>query len=199
MLKKKTLLILSCMILLCSIVLSSCDKKADGDIEILKNDTKKPLVTQQVVDSLPPDQSQGNKGKKDYQKLLANTGTLPIYCINDDGSDIEPVDAYIDANADINSSVVTEAVVKEFANHNVIILIDSVSEDQNGNVKISFKKNSIPVIGVDEELEYLILDCFSQSILDNMETVHAVIFRIEGKAYVTDNVSMGKNEAYDWR
>ncbi|MCR5584731.1 MAG: hypothetical protein K6F63_04770 [Lachnospiraceae bacterium] len=44
--------------------------------------------------------------------------------------------------------------------------------------------------------EASILDCIAQSIIENYESCTAVVFRIEGKEYVSSNFSFGIDEAY---
>ncbi len=44
--------------------------------------------------------------------------------------------------------------------------------------------------------EASLLDCIAQSIIENYESCTAVVFRIDGQAYVTSNFSFGIDEAY---
>ncbi len=44
--------------------------------------------------------------------------------------------------------------------------------------------------------ESSLLDCIAQSIIENYESCTAVVFRINGEAYVSDNFNFGINDAY---
>lgn len=205
MLKKySSVIVLLCLALSCGIMMLSCSTSSNGEVEILSEESPTPEVTSrtekaaELTESTPSDDME-EESEGSYKDALANTKTLPIYCINDDGSDIESVVVYLDANAEVNAVTIVDEVVGEFSNHNLTIDIDKVTEDADGNVIVSFIKDTVPVKGVKEDVEYLILDCISQSILDDDKTSQAVIFQIEGNAYESDNITFKENEAYNWR
>lgn len=205
MLKKySSVIVLLCLALSCGMMMVSCSTSTNGEVEILSEDSSAPEVTSRtetasdLTESTPSDDME-EEAEGSVKDALANTKTLPIYCINDDGSDIESVIVYLDENAEVNAVTIVDEVVGEFSNHNLTIGIDKVTEDEDGNVIVSFTKDTVPVKGVEEDVEYLILDCISQSILDDDKTSQAVIFQIEGNAYESDNISFKENEAYNWR
>ena len=179
---------------------TSCKKEDGGNIQILNQGsssfepvpgTSEPFHKPDVTTEVPEDD--------DYQNVLANTKKLPIYCINDNANDIETVEVMVEQKAEIDAPIVVEKVIEEFSNHDLVIQTDDVSQDDEGNVTVSFTKDCAPVEGVSKKVEYLILDCISQSILDNVETSSAVIFQREGDAYKTSHIVLGKNEAYNWK
>lgn len=181
---------------------TSCKKNTDGDVQILSQSSQKPETTDYEDKQIKePEVSKEAdfKQDKDYKEALANTTKLPIYCINDDTGEIETVEIFIDQKTELSSSFVVEKVVEEFSNHDLKIGIDKVEEDDKGNVVVSFKKNTAPESGVGEDVEYLILDCISQSILDDVDSSKAVIFQIEGDAYKSSHISYKLNEAYSWK
>lgn len=193
---------LFCAVVL-SVALTSCEKKSNGELEILSESSVTPVVTDmaevdQSKEQIPSDDLD-EVAESDIKEALMNKKELSIYCIDDDGSGIESVSTFVDENAEIDAVVVTEAVVNEFSDHNLDIQIDKVTTDENGNVFVSFQKDAPPVKDVEEDVEYFILDCISQSILDNVETSKAVIFQIEGNAYVTEHIEFKESQAYDWR
>lgn len=205
MLKKySSVIVLLCLALSCGMMMVSCSTSTNGEVEILSEVSSAPEVTSRtetasdLTESTPSDDME-EEAEGSVKDALANTKTLPIYCINDDGSDIESVIVYLDENAEVNAVTIVDEVVGEFSNHNLTIGIDKVTEDEDGNVIVSFTKDTVPVKGVEEDVEYLILDCISQSILDDDKTSQAVIFQIEGNAYESDNISFKENEAYNWR
>ena len=75
------------------------------------------------------------------------------------------------------------------------IHLDKV-EQEGDQAIIYFDSKGKPVTGCDEEMEGLILECFANSILDNAEGCHGVIFRTEKGAYESENLSMEEDEVY---
>ncbi|MBR3772165.1 MAG: hypothetical protein IKL07_07850 [Clostridium sp.] len=204
MLRKCRTIIVLVGFMLCTMLLTSCGDDTDGDVQIISEVSPVPKETDDsgknnsVVpskDAVYPE----DDGEDSYRNALETSKQLSIYCINEDGTDIESIDNFIDQNAEVNSALVIEQVVNEFSNHKLTIDIDNVKEDEKGSVFVSFKKDTVPVVGVEEEIEYLILDCISQSILDNVQGSNAVIFQIEGDAYKSEHISFKENEAYDWK
>ncbi len=60
---------------------------------------------------------------------------------------------------------------------------------------VDFSKNGAPGNGA-SAYETTVLDCISQSIMENYDECTAVIFRIDGGAYKTPNLSLNEDEAY---
>lgn len=206
MLRKCRTIFILVSLLLCTFLLTSCGNDAGEDVQIISKDSPKPKATDAEnqtytiagdSDTNQPDDE--DDGEDSYRNVLESQKQLPIYCINDDGTDIESVDILIDDKADINAALVIDEVVAEFSNHELTIGISNVKQDDKGSVFVSFQKETAPVAGVEEDMEYLILDSFSQSILDNVEDCKAVIFQVEGNAYQSKHISFKENEAYDWK
>lgn len=197
----KVLIIVSVLLVSC-IFVTSCKEKKDGNVQILSHSGKKTEVTDpsEKPSIVPTEDSETDmEEEQDYKEALANTVQLPIYCLNEDLSEIETVKIYMDPQTKVTSLFVVEKVVDEFSNHALPIGIDKVSEDDKGTVIVSFKRDTIPVTGVEEEVENLMLDCISQSILDDVESSKAVIFQVEGAAYRSAHNAFKKNEAYNWK
>lgn len=196
------ILIIIAIIAVSGTVGTACNKNTDEDVQILSQSSQNPDTTgYEDKQNKEPEVSTDTdfKQDKDYKEALANTTKLPIYCINDDTGEIETVEIFIDQKTELSSFFVVEKVVEEFSNHALKIGIDKVDEDDKGNVVVSFKKNTAPEYGVGEDVEYLILDCISQSILDDVDSSKAVIFQIEGDAYKSSHISFKLNEAYSWK
>lgn len=204
MLNKCRTIIVLVSLLFCIVVLTACGDDTNGDVQIISEASPNPKVTategDQIEKTKNPTKEQSDKeGKDSYRNVLKNTKQLPIYCINEDGTDIEPVDIFIDEKADVDAALVIDEVVSEYSDHNITIGIDHVKQDDKESVFVSFKKHTAPVTGVEEEIESMILDSISQSILDNVEDCRAVIFQVEGNAYQSEHISFKENEAYDWK
>ncbi|MBO4394957.1 MAG: hypothetical protein J5819_01245 [Eubacterium sp.] len=64
------------------------------------------------------------------------------------------------------------------------------------NAVIVFKSKSKPLKNCSFEMETLILDCFSTSVLDNVEGCRGVIFRSDKGKYTSDNLTLDEDEIY---
>lgn len=60
---------------------------------------------------------------------------------------------------------------------------------------VDFEKDGAPGFS-SPNYESSLLDCIAQSIIENYENCTAVVFRIDGEAYVSDNFTFGIDEAY---
>ena len=89
-------------------------------------------------------------------------------------------------------------VVTLFQAHAINIQIDFVKVEDD-IAYISFKKNGAPVIGVSEVVEEVILESISKSIIDNMNKISKIVFKVEGNAYKSENLSLEENEVYWWK
>ncbi|MEE3468373.1 MAG: hypothetical protein VZQ83_08025 [Eubacterium sp.] len=87
----------------------------------------------------------------------------------------------------------------------VELVLDNLEDDKIGissveqegdKAIIYFDSNKKPVSDCDEEMEDLILECFANSILDNAEGVHGVIFRTDKGNYVSAYKTMKEDEVY---
>ena len=69
-------------------------------------------------------------------------------------------------------------------------------EEEGDQAIIYFDSTGKPLKGCDIDMESLILECFANSILDNLEGCHGVIFRTDKGAYESENISLGVDEVY---
>ena len=60
---------------------------------------------------------------------------------------------------------------------------------------VDFSKEGAPGVS-NPDCEAALLDCIGQSIIDNYDGCSAVVFRIDGEAYRTANLSLERDEAY---
>lgn len=63
-------------------------------------------------------------------------------------------------------------------------------------IYITFSKDYAPVKKCSKKFETLILDCISNSLLDNISYIEEVAFRSEDGSYRSDNFSFGEDEVY---
>lgn len=52
---------------------------------------------------------------------------------------------------------------------------------------VDFNEDTAPVKDTESELEEAILDAIAQSVLENFEDIHGVVYRVNGGAYRSDN------------
>lgn len=203
-LNKKLILI----ILLAAIfLLTGCDKFKIGTIHSSDDD---PAVT---VTSVPDHTGDNEVGDNDNSGDVSNNDSesepnqlsptpvpkladveLPIYTINDDGA-LEPVTALVPEGSDITPQLVVDKVVESLADQFITIGIESVTQE-NEAVIVSFKKDQAPYVNMGSEYEANILNSFAQSLIDNIDSVKKVIFRVEGKAYESGSYAYGIDEPY---
>lgn len=123
------------------------------------------------------------------------TKNLPIYCLQEESLEREPVIAIIPEDTAIDAEFVVKTVVDAFEERSILIGIDSVISKED-TVIVNFKKDEIPITNVGTSAESGILDSISMSLLDNVKSCQKVIFRIEGEAYETGHMLFGIDEPY---
>lgn len=127
-------------------------------------------------------------------QLAANT-ELPIYNVNAETEEVEPVIALINDGSDITPDLIVDTVIESLADQSIIIGKDKVTTDKDA-VIISFKKDKTPYTNMGSSYEEAILDAFAYSLFDNLEDYTKVIYRIEGKAYTGGAFEYGIDEPY---
>lgn len=98
----------------------------------------------------------------------------------------------------------TERITPEFIIDEVIKNIDekvevTEIEVEKSRIYITFNGDYAPVTKCSEKFETLILDCISNSILDNVSYIEEVVFRCDDGNYHSDNFTFGEDEVYSSR
>lgn len=118
--------------------------------------------------------------------------TLSIYTIDSDSMTLVPVT--VKKKPGKVTPVYVASLVNESLDDDTIRV--SHVEQKSDRIIVSFKKNSKPLTGCSKKMETLILDCFANSLLDNLDSCKKVVFRCENKAYKSSNYSLKINEVY---
>lgn len=118
---------------------------------------------------------------------------ISIYTINDDTLESEPVTVEVDK--ELTAETVVEAAVKSLEEHSLNIGIYSVTQEKD-TVIVSFKADTAPAVGVGSGVEETILNCISDSLIDNLESCRNVIFRIEDGPYESGHMIFEMDEVY---
>ena len=118
--------------------------------------------------------------------------TITIFTFDPNTMTISP--SQVKKNKDDDSLMyITELVLNSLEDDEIQI---SEVQQEDDKAIIVFDSSSKPLKDCDAEMEGLILECFANSILENVDGCHGVIFRTEKGAYKSKNFSMGEDEVY---
>ena len=118
--------------------------------------------------------------------------TVSIYTIDTDTMTLVPVKIKKGKEA-ITRAYIT-SLVEDSLDDETIRVYSVVQEDNC--VFLSFYAKGKPLVNCSKKMENLILDCFANSLLDNLDSCSKIVFRSEDKAYKSENYSFKKNEVY---
>ncbi len=122
----------------------------------------------------------------------SNMQTITLYTIDTNNMVVSPI-VVKKENHSLTAEYVTKLICKNLNDDEISIY----RIKQNGKrVIISFAKNGKPIKNCTKKMEGLILDCFANSLLDNVENCSEVVFQCEGKAYRSQYRSYKKDEVY---
>lgn len=130
---------------------------------------------------------------KDTKKLADDE--IEIYTINNDTLDSTPTKIQVEEKQEVTPELIVEAVVKDFSSHSLEIGIDSITTSGE-TVTVSFQYGAAPLSGVGSDVEETILNCISDSLLDNVKGCKAVVFQAEGGPYQSGHLEFGVDEIY---
>jgi hypothetical protein len=204
----------------CILLLSGCDKIHLGPYNAAKDDTGSVQSANDQTDSDALTEQNNNQATIDGQdnkddtsgadsteptkspdsvqtniQTVANT-ELNIYSINVDTGDIEPVTALIPQGTEVTPELIVNKVAEAMADQSLTVGIQSVTTQKDA-VVVNFYKDQPPLKDVGGGIESAILDAIAQSLTDNnLKNYSKVIYRVEGKAYVSDHFELGIDEVY---
>ena len=118
--------------------------------------------------------------------------TITVFTIDPTNMTVLPSRVKKDKDDD-SLMYITELVLNNLEDDS--ILISDVIQEEDKAI-IVFDSSGKPVKGCDPVMEGLILECFANSLLDNVDGLHGVIFRTDKGAYKSDNLKMKKDEVY---
>lgn len=119
---------------------------------------------------------------------------LIIYVVNS-STDLDPVTALIPANNEITPELILNTVVDSMADQSLVIGVESVTT-QDDAVIVSFYADQPPLSNVGSGLEDAILNAIAQSLTDNLDDYHKIIYRVEGGPYISGHIELGIDEVY---
>ncbi len=108
-----------------------------------------------------------------------------------------------------NMTTIPSRVKKNPGNDSVEYIVQLVADNlEDSDIRISkaymegdnaiivFNPKGKPLVNCPADMETLILDCFSTSVLDNVDGCQGVIFRSEKGKYSSDNLTLEEDEVY---
>lgn len=117
--------------------------------------------------------------------------TISIYTVDSIAQELVPVKIRVDAER-ITPEYIVEEVLRNLDEKVEVTLI----EVSDRRLYVVFDDKYAPVSECSPAFETLILDCISNSLLDNISYIDEIVFRCSDGAYKSDNFSFGKNEVY---
>lgn len=120
---------------------------------------------------------------------------VPIYTISADLSELVASSVLVDVEKELTVELVVSAVSEALQDNAIDTKINPVILGSDF-VTLDFNPSAPPVTGVSAALEELILDAYSQSILDNFSDYTEVRVTMNGYAYSSVHKKLGLNEAY---
>ncbi len=173
-------------------------------ITLAPNDDEKDDTSSSITDT-PKD-----KDSTEPQKSTESTPTppdiqptnsieLPLYTVNIDTGEIEAEIALVPADTKITPDLIIEKVVESMADRSIEVGIQDVSYEDD-TVIVSFYKDKAPLSEMGSAYEAAILDAIAQSVIDHRKDYNKdynkVIYRAEGKAYISGHFEFGLNDIY---
>lgn len=120
--------------------------------------------------------------------------TVSLYTIDGIEEQLVPLKVPIGSSR-ITPELIVDKVIENLDERIVVTEI----EVEKKRIYVTFSNEYAPIRKCSQEFETLILDCISNSLLDNIPYVEEVVFRSETGAYHSDNYEFGEDEVYSSR
>lgn len=118
--------------------------------------------------------------------------TITVYSVDPDSLTLVPVSVKKGKEA-ISEKYIISLVLSNLIEYQIKT---PVLRKKGKRLYVSFFPGGEPVKNCNRKLEKLILECFANSLLDNIESCHDIIFQVNGRAYKSDNFEFGPEEIY---
>ncbi|CUH92643.1 hypothetical protein [Herbinix luporum] len=151
------------------------------------------LVSNPEDTSNSSDETNDNGSTANIVQPVENVELL-IYTVNS-SSELEAVTALVPANQELTPKLVVDTVVDSMADQSLLIGVENVTT-QDDTVIVSFYADQAPLTNVGAGFEEAILNAIAQSITDNLDDYHKVIYRVEGGPYMSGHIELEIDEVY---
>ncbi len=125
---------------------------------------------------------------------VSSIDTMLIYTIDDIEGQLVPLKVPI-ASERVTPELIVNEVLDNIDEKVVVTEIETVKK----RIYVSFSEEYVPIKKCSKKFETLILDCISNSLLDNISYVNKVVFRSEKGAYHSSNFTFEMDEVYSSR
>lgn len=125
---------------------------------------------------------------------VSTVNTLYIYTIDSIQEELVPLKVPVGGNS-VTPAFIMDEVIRNLDEKVEVTEIDI----EKSRIYITFNEDYAPVRKCSENFETMILDCISNSILDNIPYIDEVVFRGEKGGYQSDNFSFEEDEVYSSR
>lgn len=120
---------------------------------------------------------------------------LSIYSIDSQSAEKVSITALIDSGVELSPEIIVDKVTESMADEAFIIGVDCITT-QGDTIIVSFRDDQPPVTNVGSSVESEILDAIAQSLLDNLEGYHKVIFHVMDGPYESGHIQMDIDDVY---
>ena len=117
--------------------------------------------------------------------------TVEVYTIDMEQMTTSPLKTNL-KRSDVTPKLIVDVVI---SNIDEKVGVSQIKQDGT-RVTVVFKSGMAPLKGCEGKMEELILECISNSLLDNIDSCQSVVFQSERGPYESGHFSFGMNEAY---
>ncbi|MCM1245082.1 MAG: hypothetical protein NC293_05475 [Roseburia sp.] len=178
--KKHTLYLSALFMVLCLMAGCSFLNEPEDDMELTQED-----IQMAENSEMPAVSGSGVSGIQ----------TLSVYTVDGINEQLVPLKVPVDSDTRVTPAFIINEVV---ANLEEKIEVTEIEEEKS-RIYITFDSEYAPIKKCSKKFETMILDCISNSILDNISYINEVVFRAGDGAYRSDNFAFGEDEVYSSR
>ena len=160
------------------------------------------LADKEIEDENRPQVTNGAPSPTERTIIVSNgansnlvLGTIRFYTVKLSGRLIESVEVAVGQNVEVTPKLITEYITDALEDEEIDLKILRII-NENGVCTLDFSESIKELADRDSEVEKLVLDAYSMSIVDNCQDVNSVTFNIEGKPYSTRNITLKDGEVY---
>jgi cytoskeletal protein RodZ len=218
--KQGSRLFIMMIILVGMLLLTGCDKINFSTFQASKEETNEETTTtdedsesskdEKDITNVNGSKDETNKSSEDTEEDSGEASNqtptpssiqpsenidLPVYTVNATSGDVEPVTAAIPKSDKLSPELIVDTVVESLADQSIIVGVKTVTT-KDDTVIVNFTKDNPPSKNQGSGYEGAILNAFAQSLLDNLDDYHKIIFHIDDKAYISGVYEYGIDEVY---
>lgn len=182
------------LVLLFALSITACKKK-NSSVNEGTDEAKSQTIEVEDESGDAPDAADedSNKDNTESNDEKEQSTEIDIYGINEESLESEPAHAIIEG--EVTAKSIVQAVVDDYKAKSIEIGIYDVSEE-DAKVIVSFEYGKAPLANVGSDVEETILNCISDSLMDNLDSCESVVFRAEDGSYESGHFAFDYDEVY---